>query len=90
MYAKNVTVRNPSGLHARPASELVARAKQFRSKILLHRPDSQVEGNAKSIIILLSMGIHQGETVELMAEGPDEREAVEDLAALIEGGFGEI
>ena len=46
-------------------------------------------GNAKSIIVLLSMGICQGESVEITAEGPDEQEAVAELTALIESGFGE-
>lgn len=39
---------------------------------------------------MLSMGIAQGDAVELMADGPDERQAVESLSDLIEEGFGEI
>ena len=89
MYSKVVVVRNPSGLHARPASEFVSKAKNFQSKISIRRPgDSSFLGNAKSI--MLSMGIAQGDAVELMADGPDERQAVESLSDLIEEGFGEI
>ena len=90
MYCGSVTVQNISGLHARPASEFVARAKGFQSKISIRRMESDKPvGNAKSIIVLLSMGICQGESVEITAEGPDEQEAVAELTALIERGFGE-
>ena len=91
MYSKCVIVRNPSGLHARPASEFVAKAKGFQSKISIRRPgDDSFLGNAKSIIIMLSMGVGQGDSVEILADGPDEQQAVESLTALIESGFGEI
>lgn len=91
MYQKDVIVRNPSGLHARPASEFVAKAKGFQSKISIRRSgDESFFGNAKSIIIMLSMGVGQGDSVEIMADGPDEQAAVDALVALIESGFGEI
>lgn len=91
MYSKCVIVRNPSGLHARPASEFVAKAKGFQSKISIRRPgDDSFLGNAKSIIIMLSMGVGQGDSVEILADGPDEQQAVESLTTLIESGFGEI
>lgn len=91
MYKKDAIVKNPSGLHARPASELVAKAKSFQSKIMIHRSGDETHNeNAKSIIALLTMGVCQGESVELIAEGPDEQQAVEALTALIEHGFGEI
>ncbi len=91
MYSKSVVVRNPSGLHARPASEFVAKAKGFQSKISIRRPgDDSFLGNAKSIIIMLSMGVAQGDAVEIMADGPDEQQAVEALTGLIASGFGEI
>ena len=91
MYSKCVIMRNPSGLHARPASEFVAKAKGFQSKISVRRPgDDSFRGNAKSIIIMLSMGVGQGESIEILADGPDEQQAVESLTALVESGFGEI
>ena len=91
MYSKCVIMRNPSGLHARPASEFVAKAKGFQSKISVRRPgDDSFLGNAKSIIIMLSMGVGQGDSIEILADGPDEQPAVESLTALVESGFGEI
>ena len=90
MYRKEVIVRNPTGLHARPAAEFVAKVKSFQSKISIRRAGNENYGNAKSIIIMLSMGVCQGETVEIMADGLDEQLAVEELTALIESGFGEV
>lgn len=91
MYTKTVLVRNPSGLHARPASEIVSAAKAFRCRITIARDGSdEPGGSAKSIITLLGLGIAAGETARLTAEGEDEQGAVEALATLIETGFGEI
>jgi phosphocarrier protein HPr len=90
MYSKAVTIKNPTGLHARPASEFVSKAKTFQSRILIRRQgETTPGGNAKSIILLLSLALGQGETIEILAEGPDEQQAVDSLAALVEGGFGE-
>lgn len=90
MYSKTVTVTNKTGLHARPAAEFVAKAKGFASKINIKRAGSEQDAvNAKSIIRLLSVGVTQGTEVELIADGADEKEAVEALVELIESGFGE-
>ena len=90
MYAKETKIINKSGLHARPASDFVKAAGQFDSKIEIKKVGSDNIANAKSIVFLLSMGLGQGTEVELMAEGLDEKEAVDTLAALIESGFGEV
>ena len=90
MFAKNVTVTNKTGLHARPAAEFVAKAKSFSSKITIKKAGSDQDPvNAKSIIRLLSVGVTQGTEIELCADGPDETEAVNALIELIESGFGE-
>lgn len=92
MTSRTVTIINPSGLHARPASEFVTEAKKFSSSIKI-RDISQVGGesvNAKSIVMLLSLGLGPGTSVEISADGPDEEEAVDRLVSLIESGFGEL
>ena len=90
MYKKEATVINPSGLHARPASDFVKEAKKYASNITIRRLDKEAEGvNAKSIMRLLTAGISKGIRIELSAEGADEAEAVDALVALIESGFGE-
>lgn len=91
MYKRQTIIVNPTGLHARPASDFVATAKKFSSKISITDLNAKEQpANAKSILILLSLGLAQGTTVEISADGTDETEAVDSLVALIETGFGEL
>ncbi len=91
MYSKVTKVINKSGLHARPASDFVSAAKGYESKITIRKTaESEDEAvNAKSIVMLLSLGVCKDEEVELCAKGDDEQQAVDALCALIETGFGE-
>lgn len=57
----------------------------FKSRIELQRLGGEDRYNAKSIIMLLSLGLEQGERALLSAEGEDEKEAVEALAELAAG-----
>ncbi len=91
MYTKQTELKNLSGLHARPASEFVALAKTFESKVTVRRlddPDAQ-PANAKSIIKILAQGLGVGTPIEIAAEGPDEEAAVEKLVELVDSKFGE-
>ena len=92
MYEKTVQVRNVTGLHARPASDLVNAAKKFKSKINIscEQDGENYSANAKSIVMLLSLGAAQGTSVTLSAEGEDEIEAIDTLTNLINSGFGEL
>lgn len=90
MYTKQVTIHNPSGLHARPASEFVSAAAKFKSRITIRKDEEGArEVNAKSIVMILSQALVTGTTVRITANGEDETVAVDSLVALIEGGFGE-
>lgn len=91
MYAKTVVLKNASGLHARPASEFVACAKQFAAKIFIQNLDDPdaVPTNAKSIVRVLAEGIPVNTRIEISAEGEDETAAVDRLAELIATGLGE-
>ncbi|MDR3164194.1 MAG: HPr family phosphocarrier protein [Synergistaceae bacterium] len=84
MYSKKISVKNPTGLHARPASDFVAAAAEYKSSVTLKRAGEDDEYNAKSIVMLLALGLEQGEEAILTAEGDDETEAVEVLASLVE------
>ena len=91
MYSKKTELKNVSGLHARPASEFVAMAKSFESKVTVQRldnPEAQA-ANAKSIIKILAQGISVGTPIEIAADGPDEQAAVEKLIELVDSKFGE-
>lgn len=56
MITKSVTIKNATGLHARPASEFVQMAKSFQSSILICR-EGEEPTSAKSVILLLSHGL---------------------------------
>lgn len=89
MTQVTVTVINPTGLHARPAAEFVARAKQFHSRITVGRPGEDPV-NAKSIIMLMSGAFARGDEIIISAAGEDEAEAAEALAQVVRAGFGEM
>ena len=82
MYVKEVTVENQVGLHARPATFFIQKANEYKSSIWVEKEERRV--NAKSLLGVLSLGIMKGTTVTLIADGGDEKEAVDALANLIE------
>ena len=90
MYSETVAIVNPTGLHARPASEFVLEAKKFSSKVFIKPVGGAGDPiNAKSMVRLLSIGVAKGAEVEISAEGEDEKQAVAALVALVKSGFGE-
>jgi len=82
MISAKVTVNNRTGLHARPASQLVQLSSKFESELQIITDNDEI--NPKSIISVLSGGISQGTTIELRAEGPDEQDAIRKIVELIE------
>ena len=87
MYTREITVKNEVGLHARPATYFIQKANEFNSGIWVEKEERRV--NAKSLLGVLSLGIVQGTTITLIADGVDEKEAVDALADLIENQIGE-
>jgi len=73
------TVTNPSGLHARPATELVKTLKTFHCAIQLQKGEKTA--NPKSLISLLKVGIVQGDAITFQLDGPDEADAEAALNA---------
>ncbi len=87
MISKVFIIKNAQGLHMRPAGLLAAAMAKFDSDVTIRFNGSNV--NAKSLMNVIAAGIKGGSTVELVCEGPDEDEALQSAAALIESGFGE-
>ena len=87
MYVKDVLVQNQVGLHARPATFFIQKANEFKSGIWVEKEDRRV--NAKSLLGVLSLGIVKGTTITLIADGADEKEAVNALVELVKDNFGE-
>lgn len=87
VISEPITVSNPDGLHARPAAVLATMAKQYSSTIHLQCGGDQV--NAKSVISIMGLQVGRGDTVTLVAEGPDAKDAVTTLSEAIRSGLGE-
>ena len=87
MYTQEITVKNEVGLHVRPAAYFIQKANEFKSSIWVEKEERRV--NAKSLLGVLSLGIVKGTTITLIADGVDEKEAVDALTSLIESNFGE-
>ncbi|NQT28260.1 MAG: HPr family phosphocarrier protein [Candidatus Omnitrophica bacterium] len=79
---EQVVVRKTHGLHARPATIFVQLANKFNSSVKIERDGEIVDG--KSIMALLSLGVNAGVEVKLIAEGPDAKEAIDDLKRFLE------
>ena len=87
MYMREALVNNQVGLHARPATFFIQKANEFKSSIWVEKDDRRV--NAKSLLGVLSLGITKGMTINLIADGSDERDAVDALADMIGRDFAE-
>lgn len=85
MLTKNVTIQNTVGLHARPATYFIQKANCFKSSIWIE--NSERRANAKSLLGVLSLGIAKGDIITVLADGPDEQEAVDALVDLVLNGF---
>ncbi len=82
MLSGKVIASNQIGLHARPATMFVQKANEFKSSIWIEKDDRHV--NAKSLLGVLSMGITQNTEITLIADGPDEENALAVLTDLME------
>jgi len=85
MLTREVTINNQVGLHARPATFFIQKANEFKSSIWIEKDDRKV--NAKSLLGVLSLGIVKGTSVTLVADGSDEKDALNTLATLIASDF---
>lgn len=87
MTEVKLILTNKLGLHARPAAEFIKAASKFKCRVT-------IEGNgktadAKSIILVMSMGVKRGQQLTIRADGIDENECIQFLTELIQGRFNE-
>ena len=85
MKSREVVITNASGLHARPATFFIQKANCYKCTLWVEKDDRKV--NAKSLLGVLSLGITNGYTVEISADGADEQDAVDGLCDLLENGL---
>ncbi len=87
MVEKEVEIVNESGLHLRPAGVLTQTCIKFKSNIYIYYGERKIV--AKSVLNVMAAGVKKGAVVRLECDGPDEKEALETVAAAIESGLGE-
>jgi phosphocarrier protein HPr len=87
MVSQDVTVVNQLGMHARAAAKFVHLATKFQAHVRVARDRREMDGKSIMGILLLAAG--RGSTITISADGSDEREAIDALAALVASGFGE-
>ncbi len=88
MVSQKVKIKNPTGLHLRPAGVLCKSAIDYASVITFKYGGENI-ANAKSVLSVLGACIKSGDEIELICEGEDEEKALKDMVALIESGLGE-
>ena len=87
MIKTTISISNKLGLHARPSAKLTKLASSFPCEVSLARGDRRI--NAKSIMGVMMLAAGYGTTIEIETDGPQEREAMDALVALINDKFGE-
>ena len=85
MVIREVVINNQVGLHARPATFFIQKANEFKCSIWIEKDERKV--NAKSLLGVLSLGIVKGTSINIIADGTDEEEAVNTLTELIATNF---
>ena len=88
MVEREVTIKNRTGLHTRPAATLVKLAAKFKSDFFIYKDGLQING--KSIIGVMTLAAEQGSKLILRFSGEDEEEAAQAIVELFEKGFEEI
>lgn len=81
MFQKEIMITAINGLHTRPATQFVKKAKNFNSEIIIKSNGKQA--NAKSLFKLQALGLSQGSTIIISANGTDEEQAVCHLIQFI-------
>lgn len=83
MHQATIVITNPTGIHARPAAVLVQTAGRFQARVYLEGAGKRAD--ARSILQLMNLGVRQGNSVRVYAEGDDAAQALEAVLAVLEG-----
>lgn len=79
------TIKDPNGLHARPAGLLVQEAQKYQSRVKLTKEGKSAD--LKRLFAVMGMNVKCGQTVEVTVEGPDEEAAAQALEAFFQANF---
>ncbi len=86
-FSKKVKIINKLGFHLRAVAVFVKEAEKFKATIKVRNND--IEADGKSIMGLMTLIAGQGSEIEIKAEGPDAKEAVNSLVKIVQNKFGE-
>ena len=91
MVSEKVTIKNPTGLHLRPAGLFCRTAMQYGSKITVEKKtkSEDVTANAKSVLSVLGACIKSGDEIRSICDGDDEETALREMVRIVEDGLGE-
>ena len=89
MVKEKVLVKNPIGVHLRPAGDIAEAAIKYK-KCEIYLSSSGRTVNGKSLLSILSLGIKQNTEFEIICDGEDEEEAMKSMSEAIESGLGEM
>lgn len=87
MVTKKVKIVNSEGFHMRPASTFATAMGKYSSDIKLEVNNTEV--NAKSVMHLIAAGIKFGAEINIVCDGEDEQEALDEAVEMVEAGFDE-
>jgi phosphocarrier protein len=87
MVELETTIKNRAGIHARPSALIAQTSIKFASRIYLEKSGNRI--NAKSIMGIITLAASFGTWIKIIADGPDEQQAVEALKLLFDSGFNE-
>jgi len=87
VVSQKIIIKNPTGLHLRPAGILCKEAMQFKSIITFQFKNTTA--NAKSVLSVLGACVKCGDEIEFICEGSDEETALCTIIQAVENGLGE-
>lgn len=87
MVSQVVTIKNPTGLHLRPAGILCREAMQYKSSITFEIRNTTA--TAKTVLSVLGACVKHGDSICIICDGVDEKEALQSMVQIVESGLGE-
>lgn len=87
MVSQKVTIKNPTGLHLRPAGIFCNMAVRFQSSVTYRVRNTTA--NAKSVLSVLGSCVKAGDEIEIICSGSDEKDALQAMVTIVEDGLGE-
>lgn len=91
MVREKVIIKNPTGLHLRPAGLFCKTAMQYECKITIEKEGRNgiVSSNAKSVLSVLGACVKSGDEIEIVCDGDREEEALQEMIRIVKAGLGE-